>query len=209
MSGSAPLDGPAETSESSPASEPGETYAAAGGGPTPALARLWAGWRTTYIARVSTDDAEVRPDAEGHSLFERILSSGLPDHESGILHRGPTCFAVLNAYPYGSGHLMVLPRRAVPDLADLTAEEGAELWQTVHQAVAAIRAAYRPDGVNVGLNLGVGAGAGVPDHLHVHCLPRWSGDTNFMTAVAETRVLPEPLLVSWTKLIEAWPATST
>ena len=176
----------------------------AGGGPSAPLARLWAGWRTTYIERVTTDDAEVRPDADGRSLFERILASDLPDTESHILWRGPTCFAVLNAYPYGSGHLLVLPNRAVPDLADLRPEESAELWSTVERAVAAIRRAYTPDGVNVGLNLGVGAGAGVPDHLHVHCLPRWAGDTNFMTAVAETRVLPEPLSVSWQKLHVAW-----
>ena len=185
-----------------------ETAAEAGGGPGTGMARLWAGWRTGYIARVSTDAAEVRPDQSGRSLFERILHSGLPDDETYIVWRGAGCFAVLNAFPYGSGHLMVLPQRAVADLADLDPDEAAELWATVHDAVAAIREAYRPDGVNVGLNLGVGAGAGVPDHLHVHVLPRWAGDTNFMTAVAETRVLPEPLLVSWTKLTEAWPGTT-
>lgn len=182
-----------------------ESAARAGGGPGPALARLWAGWRTDYIARVSTDDAEVRPDHDGRSLFQRIFASGLPDRESGVLFRGERVFAVLNAYPYGSGHLMVLPQRAVPDLGDLDEDEALELWSTVHDAVAAIRSAYRPDGVNVGLNLGVGAGAGVPDHLHVHCLPRWAGDTNFMTAVAETRVLPEPLSIAWTKITDAWP----
>jgi ATP adenylyltransferase len=181
------------------------TAAEAGGGPTPALARLWAGWRTAYIERIGSDAAEVRPDANGSSLFERIWASDLPDEERHILWRGERCFAVLNAYPYGSGHLMVLPQRAVADLADLRAEESTELWAGVQAAVAAIRTAYDPDGVNVGINLGVGAGAGVPDHLHVHCLPRWSGDTNFMTAVAETRVLPEPLAVSWQKLHEAWP----
>jgi ATP adenylyltransferase len=169
------------------------------------LARLWAGWRTTYIERITTDAAEVRPDGAGRSLFERILHSGLPDQESLVLWRGPTCFAVLNAYPYGSGHLLVLPQRAVADLGDLTPDEGTELWATVHRAVAAIRSAYSPDGVNVGVNLGAGAGAGVPDHLHVHCLPRWSGDTNFLTTVAETRVLPEPLAVTWEKLRAAWP----
>lgn len=175
------------------------------GGPGPGLARLWAGWRTTYVTRVADDAAEVRPDASGASVFERILNSGLPDEETLVLWRSDTCFALLNAYPYGSGHLMVLPRRAVPDLGDLTEDEAASLWQGVRLAVAAIRSAYRPDGVNVGINLGAGAGAGVPDHLHVHCLPRWTGDTNFMTAVAETRVLPEPLDVSWSKLREAWP----
>ncbi|MCU1497215.1 MAG: hypothetical protein JWM47_1168 [Acidimicrobiales bacterium] len=184
----------------------GATAAELGGGPAPGLARLWAGWRTGYIERLVGDDLELRPDSHGQSLFERIFASGLPDAESFILWRGATCFAVLNAYPYGSGHLMVLPQRAVADLGDLTDAEAGELWDGVRSAVASIRAAYEPDGVNVGINLGAGAGAGVPDHLHVHCLPRWSGDTNFMTAVAETRVLPEPLAVSWRKLRDAWSA---
>ena len=197
----------AASKPSAPAAAPPArlTAAEAGGGPTPNLARLWAGWRTSYISRVSDDAAELRPDDSGRSMFERLVQSDLPDEETFILWRGPHCFAVLNAYPYGSGHLMVLPNRAAADLDDLRIEEAAELWGVVHDAVAAIRAAYRPDGVNVGLNLGAGAGAGVPDHLHVHCLPRWSGDTNFMTAVAETRVLPEPLAVTWDKLRAAWP----
>lgn len=177
-----------------------------GGGPFPGLARLWAGWRSAYIERVSSSSSELKPGEDGRSLFERILQSDLSDEESLVLWRGPRCSALLNAFPYGSGHLMVVPNRAVPDLLDLDAVEAAELWQTVHAAVAAIRTAYDPDGVNVGANLGVGAGAGVPDHLHVHCLPRWVGDTNFMTAVAETRVLPEPLAMSWRKLREAWPS---
>ncbi|MBA3283420.1 MAG: HIT domain-containing protein [Acidimicrobiia bacterium] len=182
------------------------TAAAAGGGPTPALARLWAGWRTSYIERMTDDSAELRIDADGRSLFERIFAADLADEDSHVLWRGATCFAVLNAYPYGSGHLMVLPQRAVADLADLTAEESNELWGGVQDAVAAIWSAYAPDGVNVGINLGTGAGAGVPDHLHVHCLPRWTADTNFMTAVAETRVLPEPLALSGQKLRAAWPS---
>jgi len=181
------------------------TAAQAGGGPAPSLARLWAGWRTGYIERVTGDSSEVRPDHEGRSLFERILHSGLPDDETFILWRGDHCFAVLNAYPYGSGHLMVLPHAAAADLSDLGPEAASELWVGVQLAVASIRRAYGPDGVNVGINLGAGAGAGIPDHLHVHCLPRWTGDTNFMTTVAETRVLPEPLSVSWTKLKAAWP----
>ena len=90
-------------------------------------------------------------------------------------------------------------------LEELDAETSAELWDAVRQAVVAIKAAYRPDGINVGANLGAAAGAGVPDHLHVHVLPRWFGDTNFTTTLAETRVMPEPLAVTWRKLTDAWP----
>ncbi len=143
--------------------------------------------------------------AEGSTLFESILNSGRPDEETYIVWRGTTCFALLNAYPYTSGHLMVLPKRGVPALEDLTADEHAELWSSVRSGVAAVKAAYEPDGVNVGLNLGRGAGAGVPDHLHVHIVPRWAGDTNFMTAVADARVLPEALTDSWQRLRAAWP----
>lgn len=182
------------------------TAAEVGGGPPPGLARLWAGWRSTYIHRVSDDDAELRRDAEGRSLFERVLDPGRPDEEGFVVHRGPTVSVILNAYPYGSGHLLVLPNRAVGDLAGLTGDEARDLWATVHDAVAAIQAAYEPDGVNIGLNLGTAAGAGVPDHLHVHVLPRWAADANFMTAVAETRVLPEPLAETYRKVTAAWPS---
>jgi len=151
-------------------------------------------------------DAEVRPDQDGRSLFGRILHSSLPDQETLIVWRGIGCFAVLNAFPYGSGHLMVLPKVAAPDLADLSPDVAAELWVGVQAAVAAVREVYDPDGVNVGINLGAGAGAGIPDHLHVHVLPRWSGDTNFMTTVAETRVLNEPLATTWQRIRDAWPA---
>ncbi|MDQ6698413.1 MAG: HIT domain-containing protein, partial [Actinomycetota bacterium] len=165
---------------------------------------LWAGWRNAYVVQAGAH--VVAPDdASGLSLFERILASDLPDDQTYILWRGERCFAILNAYPYGSGHLMVLPNRAIADLDGLDPEESAEVWSVVQAGVRAIRSAYRPDGVNVGMNLGSAAGAGVPDHLHVHCLPRWSADTNFMTAIAECRVLPEPLDVAWAKLTEAWP----
>lgn len=167
------------------------------------LDRWWAGWRIEYIQE-SLQEGEDGAD-DDRSLFERILDSDLPDEETYVLHRGPLSFAVLNAYPYNCGHLMVLPRRAVAELEQLEPEEATELWATVRDAVVAIKTAYEPDGVNVGLNLGRGAGAGVPDHLHVHCLPRWSADTNFMTTVAETRVLPEALDVTWRRLREAWP----
>lgn len=169
------------------------------------LDRIWAGWRTAYMEAVTEDDnATLGPDHTGASLFERIYNAGEPDEATHILWHGSTCFAILNAYPYGSGHLMVLPKRAVANLEDLDDETYAELFIGVRSAVRAIKKAYRPDGVNVGANLGRGAGAGVPDHLHIHCLPRWTADSNFMTAIAETRVLPEPLDVTWHKLREAW-----
>jgi ATP adenylyltransferase len=198
------------------------------------LDHLWAGWRRAYIESITDTPpagrgvpvpaateppAEVRaeagpgdapttpaptPPAEG-SLFERILRH--EDEEGYIVRRGRTCAVLLNAYPYTNGHLLVLPNRAVAGLADLTVEEHTELWQLVREGVAALEAAYRCDGVNVGMNLGKAAGAGVPDHLHAHVLPRWDGDTNFMTAVAETRVMPEALSVTWHKLRAAWPAT--
>ena len=171
--------------------------------------RIWAGWRTTYMESVTDgDDVALGPDADGRSLFERIYQSGEPDEVTHIVWHGERCFAILNAYPYGSGHLMVLPKRKVPALEELTSAEHAELWDGVRMAVVAIKAAYHPDGVNVGANLGRGAGAGVPDHLHVHVLPRWVADSNFMTAVAETRVLPEPLDITWEKLRRAWPEPS-
>jgi len=145
------------------------------------------------------------PDGDG-SLFERILNSGYSDRETYIVHRGAECFVILNRFPYGTGHLMVLPNRAVAELGLLTPAESSELWLFTQNAVATIKAVYTPDGMNVGMNLGRAAGAGAPDHLHVHCLPRWAGDTNFTTTIAEARVLPEPLDVTWTKLHEAWPS---
>ena len=172
------------------------------------LDHLWAGWRHAYIDSVTggTADAdEVRPPPAGPgSLFERILR--LDDAEGFIVHRGQRCSALLNAYPYTNGHVLVLPNRAVAELDELDADEHAELWTVIRDTVSAVRSAYRCDGVNVGLNLGAAAGAGVPDHLHAHVLPRWAGDTNFMTSVASTRVLPETLVSSWQKVRDAWPA---
>ncbi len=167
------------------------------------LDRLWAEWRSTYVAGIAASAPS------GQSVFTQILGTGLPDDETHIVWRGEECFAILNAYPYGSGHLMVMPYREVAALEDLTIAEHTELWFGVRDAVAALKAAYAPDGVNVGMNLGQAAGAGVPGHLHVHCLPRWAGDTNFMTSVAETRVLPESLDVTWQKVRAAWPVSST
>jgi ATP adenylyltransferase len=163
------------------------------------LERLWAGWRGEYVA------AGV-PPGDG-SVFSRILASGLPDDETYVVWRGERVFAILNRYPYGTGHLLVMPYREVASLEDLDAAELTDLWSAVRDAVVAVKAAYSPDGVNIGANLGEAAGAGVPDHVHVHVLPRWQADSNFMTSVAETRVLPEALPTTWQKLRSHWPAT--
>ena len=162
------------------------------------LERLWAGWRSDYIQRVTASD-------ENECVLCALLSG--PDEETHVVWRYATDLAgaVLNGYPYTSGHLMVLPSRHVGDIEDLTAEESAALWQGVVEAVHALKAAYQPDGLNVGANLGRAAGAGVPGHFHVHVLPRWNGDTNFMTSVAEARVLPEALSVSAARIRAAWP----
>ena len=115
--------------------------------------------------------------------------------ESGplVVHRGAVCFVVLNLYPYNNGHLMVVPNRHVGTLADATREELAELMEFTKLAEIALDEVYKPHGLNVGINLGRPAGAGVVDHLHLHVVPRWTGDTNFMTVVGEVRVLPESL----------------
>jgi diadenosine tetraphosphate (Ap4A) HIT family hydrolase len=167
----------------------------------PGLDRMWAGWRTAYVAAAGNGELA----GEG-SIFRRILASGMSDEDAHIVWRGEHVFAILNAYPYTSGHLLVMPYREVADLERLTGAESSELWAAVQAGVAAVKAAYQPQGVNVGINLGEAAGAGVPSHLHVHVLPRWSADSNFMTTVAEARVLPESLGDTWRKLRVAWPA---
>ncbi len=173
------------------------------------LDHLWATWRSAYVQRVG--DTRALPSAEeagGHTLFERILAGADEegDEAAGILHRGRTCFAMLNLFPYTAGHLMVLPQRAVADLEDLTEEEHAELWATVRDAVVALKSLLHCDAVNVGLNLGAAAGGSQSDHLHVHCVPRWEGDANFIGVTAETRVLPISLAEVGERLRAAWPA---
>ena len=165
--------------------------------------RLWNGWRSTYVSSIPP---EREAPGQG-SVFTQILRSGLPDEETHIVHRGEHCFAILNAYPYGTGHTLILPYREVGELEALEPAEAADLWATVTDAVRAVKAAYRPEGVNVGVNLGRPAGGSVSEHLHVHVVPRWTGDANFMTAVANTRTLPEPLVDTASKLRRAWPAS--
>ena len=159
------------------------------------LEHLWAGWRGEYVATVDTSSSAC--------VFCGILESGASDEDSFVLRRDTKVFSIMNLYPYTSGHLMVMPLRHVGELEGLADEERDELWASVTDAVRAVKAVYAPDGVNVGINLGRAAGAGVPGHLHVHVVPRWSADSNFMTAVADTRVLPESLGESAAKLRKA------
>jgi ATP adenylyltransferase len=172
------------------------------------LGRLWAGWRSEFVEGAAASDPGVAAGSDHHGcVFCSILASGLADQETHVVWRHPAgrVLALLNAYPYTSGHLMVMPVRHVGELEELTPDEAADLWAGVGEAVRAVKAAYRPDGLNLGANLGRAAGAGVPGHLHVHVLPRWAGDTNFTTAVAGARVLPEALTATDAKLRSAWP----
>ena len=164
------------------------------------LEQLWNGWRADYV---STNVANIH-DASG-SVFTKILNSGMSDAEAHIVHRSHTCFVILNAFPYASGHLLILPYREIPNLDDLTAEESADLWTCVTDATVALRTSHNPDALNVGVNLGSAAGGSIAQHLHVHVVPRWNGDSNFMTSVAETRTIPEPLTLTASKIFDAWP----
>ena len=166
------------------------------------LARLWAGWRSPYLDEATAgDDGEDRDGC----VFCRILASDESGEKTYVVWRGNGIAVLLNAYPYTSGHLLVMPTRHVGEIEDLDAGEGAAVWTASTNAVRALKAAYRPDGVNLGVNLGRSAGAGVPGHFHVHVLPRWNGDTNFMTTVAEARVIPEALPDTYAKVRDAWP----
>jgi ATP adenylyltransferase len=164
--------------------------------------RIWAGWRSSYIESTGEE-----PHKDAGCVFCELFASDRPAADTHIVWRSDLAVAILNAFPYTSGHVLVMPARHLAELGDLTADEQAALWPAVHDAVEAVTAAYHPDGVNLGANLGRAAGAGVPGHLHVHVVPRWAGDTNFMTTVAEARVLPEPIDVTFDKLSRAWPSS--
>jgi ATP adenylyltransferase len=143
---------------------------------------LWSPWRLAYI----TGKASA-----GGCVFCHALSD--PGADSLIVHRGRTCFVILNLFPYNNGHLMVIPNRHIASLTAATADELAELISLTQVSEAALTEVFSPHGLNMGINLGKPAGAGILDHVHMHIVPRWDGDTNFMTVVGRTRVLPEEL----------------
>lgn len=172
------------------------------------MEHLWAGWRFTGGPGNAADGLpNVQVDLSGGlTLFEALEQCGEPDEKTYIVWRGERCFAILNVYPYTPGHVMVLPKKAAPSMEDLDEETFAELWQAVRSATIAVKAAFRPHGVNVGINDGEAGGGSQPDHLHVHVLPRWRSDTNFITTTANARVLPVALVDSWEQLRKSWPA---
>jgi ATP adenylyltransferase len=154
------------------------------------MERLWTPWRMEYIL----GDKE-----HSDCIFCTALAKS-DDRETLIVYRGQSCFVMLNKFPYNNGHLLVVPNTHTADLSVLSPAVQAELMALIARGVDWLRTASRPDGFNVGLNLGRAGGAGMADHLHFHIVPRWSGDTNFMTISGETRVLPEWLDETWSRL---------
>ena len=165
------------------------------------LENLWAGWRKEYL--ISANSHNYKDDF-GKTLFESIDQSELSDQETFVIERRALTMLLLNAYPYTSGHLLIVPRRSVKTLTELSSEEHESLWKMVTDATKVLQEVFSPDGINIGLNQGESAGEGVPNHLHVHVVPRWSGDTNFTTVTANTRVIPEALIDTWTRISEVW-----
>jgi ATP adenylyltransferase len=152
------------------------------------MERLWSPWRLAYVTGTSSTVGCIFCDAA-------ILASTPPDpaRDALILVRGDVSYVILNLYPYNNGHLMVVPNRHLGSLAAATPAELTEMMRFTRDAEIAITEAYQPQGLNVGINLGRPAGAGVLDHVHIHLVPRWNGDTNFMSVIGNTRVLPEDL----------------
>jgi ATP adenylyltransferase len=146
---------------------------------------LWSPWRQAYITGGTKAVGCIFCNVDGPDRD--------PEREALLLFRGRTCFVILNLYPYNNGHLMVVPYRHIGGLAAATPDELVELMHLTRNAEIALNEAYAPQGINIGINLGRAAGAGVLDHVHVHLVPRWNGDTNFMTVIGHARVLPEDL----------------
>jgi ATP adenylyltransferase len=161
---------------------------------------LWTPWRYSYITGPRTDVGE--PTA---CVF--CVAAACPDDEEAlVVHRAQHNFIILNRFPYTSGHVMVVPYAHVATLEEMPEDSLVEMIRLARDCERVLRATYRPDGLNLGLNIGRSAGAGVAGHLHAHALPRWTGDANFMTPIAETRVLPEELAVTWRRLRAAFAA---
>jgi ATP adenylyltransferase len=188
---------------------------------------LWTPWRYAYVTQPKDKNPDTRETRAGvpaqlaawpgdrHCVFCNLIAAadyaiehGMApeeaDRAANIVLRGQNCYICLNAYPYTSGHVMIVPHVHEADFGALAGETAQEMMMLAQRTTRALERAYSPDGTNIGLNLGKAAGAGVADHLHMHVLPRWFGDTNFMTVTSETRVLPEILEQSWQRLRDAF-----
>jgi ATP adenylyltransferase len=158
------------------------------------MENLWSPWRMKYV----TDG-----DNSGSCVF--CTARGQQDDAGNlIVHRGTTCYTILNRYPYTSGHVMVVPFVHVSGIDLLTPEVRFEMIEMVNTAVGVLRAVYQPEGFNIGINMGVAGGAGISEHAHIHIVPRWAGDTNFMSTTGETRVIPEDLGVTFQRISSNW-----
>jgi ATP adenylyltransferase len=160
------------------------------------MERLWAPWRLEYVQNADKQDGCV---------FCRAAES-TNDEEELVVHRGERAFVLLNKFPYASGHLLIAPYRHGLNFGDLDDAEALEIHHLGSQGIAALRAVYKPEGFNLGWNVGRIAGAGIPDHGHLHVVPRWGGDTNFMPVLGDVKVIPEHLLESRRRLADAWSA---
>ena len=198
------------------------------------MERLWTPWRYDYVSRVEQPSRAGVPaalsawlesgEAQAQSstgdrdcvfcnliaAVDHATAQGMPVDEAEeaarILLRGPLCFLCLNAYPYATGHVLIVPYRHVDSLAALETEAAQEMMALAQRVESLLRSVYNPAGMNFGLNLGEAGGAGIAGHIHMHALPRWIGDTNFMTVTADTRVLPETLETTWLRLRKALTA---
>ena len=162
--------------------------------PTLSMNHLWSPWRMSYINDLKTENVCVFC----HVLQEADSLDNL------IIHRGETAYVILNRYPYTSGHLMVVPFEHKPNLEDLNQHTRFEIVEMVTDCIHVLKVHYRAQGFNVGANIGSAAGAGIPKHFHFHIVPRWDGDTNFISAIGETRVVPEALGDTYQRICEAW-----
>ncbi len=165
---------------------------------------IWSGWRSEYVSKAAE---EARERLSGRDAPECVLCA-LADKGKDyyVIAKNEYCFAVMNLYPYTNGHMMVIPFEHMKDLQDFDTQTQHALIEMTSTATRVLTEVYNPDGINAGLNMGNAAGAGVPGHLHMHIVPRWFGDSGFITATANQRTLPEALESSYSKLHEAWPS---